>query len=446
MQIFPEEFLTIILHYNDIFSKRVFAHVQLLLAGAILTVGKRTISSVLRTLGLSEVKNFGKYHRVLNRSNWDALKCSEILLRLLLGTLCSSKNFVVVLDETIERRWGSKISKRGIYRDSVRSSKSHFVKCSGLRWVCMMLVTPLPWAARVWALPFLSVLAPSEGYSQKMGKKHKKLTDWAAQMILQLHRWFPWSKIVVLGDGGYACLRLLDKVRPYVTMITSFRLDAAIYGDPVYKGVGRPPKKGEKLPKLQEVADDPKTHWQTLIISEWYGQFNKKMEICTNTALWYRSGEPVVPLRWVLLRDPEGKLRTKAILCTDLDLSQKEIVTQFVKRWAVEVTFEEVRKHLGVETQRQWSDKAIERTTPILMGLFSIVTLIANRLALKGELYVVTTSWYKKTYPTFSDALAAVRGLFWDKFIFQRSQYIGKRVYIPKDIFEHMQHILTYAT
>lgn len=449
MSTFPDEFLSLIIHYNGVFSKRIFSHVQVLLAGAILTIGKRTVSSILRTLGLGEIKNFGKYHRVLSRAKWSALACSRILLTQILKLLYPSDKLVFGIDETLERRWGKKISKRGIYRDGVRSSHSHFVKCSGLRWISLMLLVDIPWAARVWALPFLSVLAPSERYADKIGKMHKKVNDWARQMILQLSRWLPNKELIVVADGGYACVELLASVRKQVTMITTFRMDAAIYKPapprpPGKRGPNR--KKGDKLPKLTEVAEESRTHWQTVTITEWYGHMNKKMEVSTGTAVWYRSGKPVVPLRWVLLRDPDQKLKTRAILCTDLTLDLKEIVTYYVRRWSVEVTFEEVRKHLGVETQRQWSDKAIERTTPVLMGLFSLVTILADRQWKQGLLKVEETAWYKKTYPTFSDAIANVRGILWHKFNFTHSNKTDECVTIPKELFKHMQHILSYAT
>ncbi|EAY27113.1 hypothetical protein M23134_08387 [Microscilla marina ATCC 23134] len=196
---------------------------------------------------------------------------------------------------------------------------------------------------------------------------------------------------------------------------------------------------------MPDVLKGCQTVWQN--ITKWYGQVNKVMKVTTGTALWYRAGKPVVPLRWVLLCDPDQKLEPRAILCTDLELDLKKVITYYVRRWSVEVTFEEVRKHLGVETQRQWSNKAIDRATPVLLGVFSIVTLMAHRQALIGELPTIETSWYKKPYPTFSDALAYVRGLFWNKFNFSHSPKTGEcEITISKDLLEHMQQTLMYAT
>lgn len=448
MLTFPDEFLGIIIRYAALYSKPVFAHVKLLLAGAILAPGKRTITSVLRIIGLGQEQNYHKYHRVLSLARWSARKGARILLNQLLDCFLPQGPVVVGLDETLERRWGSKISKRGIYRDAVRSSGAHFVKSSGLRWISLMLLLPIDWAGRTWALPFLTVLAPSERYAQTAGKAHKKLTDWARQMLRQLKRWLPDREIIAVGDSSYAVLELLASVQQQVTFITRLRLDAALYKPVPARQLGKPGrnrKKGARLPTLPEVLQDKATHWQKVKLSYWYGQKEKEMELTTATALWYHSGKPVVSLRWVLVRDPEGKLAPMALLSTNLALTAEMIVAYFVRRWSIEVTFEEVRAHLGVETQRQWSDKAIERTTPVLMGLFSISTLLAEQLHRQGKLTIATSAWYKKQRLTFSDVIAAGRRLFWNEINFSTSIKQDENIKIPKSFLQHLQHLLAYA-
>jgi DDE superfamily endonuclease len=294
---------------------------------------------------------------------------------------------------TIERRRGSKIAARGIYRDPVRSSKEWVVKTHGLRWISMMLLTPIPWACRVWALPFLTVLAPSQRSHEKRKKRHKTITDWARQMIKQLHRWLPLRKLVIVGDGNYAVLDFLTQVvrLPDVTVVIRLRLDACLY-DPApsraendakkraegKKACGRKPIKGPKRPKLAARLKDPKTVWQKQTIS-WYGGKCREVEMATGTALWYQSPIPPLAIRWVLIRDPQGQFEPIGLLCTDQNADMVQIVEWFILRWNVEVTFHEVRTHLGVETQRQWSDLAILRTTPALLGLFSLVTIFAHQ-------------------------------------------------------------------
>jgi hypothetical protein len=225
----PIEFLRLMIPFKMIFSKSVFKLAVPLLSGAILTTGKRTVTSALRVVGLSEERNFPKYHRVLSLSKWSARKAASILLRQLLDCFLPAGPVVVGIDETIERRWGTKIKTRGIYRDSVRSSRSHLVKASGLRWMSVMLLVPISWAKRVWALPFLTVLAPSRRYHQQRGKAHKQLADWVRQVLLQVKRWLPSRSVIAVGDSSYAVIELLNAVREQVCVITHLRLDEALY-------------------------------------------------------------------------------------------------------------------------------------------------------------------------------------------------------------------------
>ncbi|HEY9301904.1 MAG TPA: transposase [Phormidium sp.] len=448
MTTYPEEFSRVIIPFQELFSKPVFKHVKLLLAAAILAPGKRTVSALLRIVGLSREKNFHKYHRVLSLSCWSAHKASVLLLRQLLNCFLPQGPVIVGIDETLERRWGSKIAQRGIYRDSVRSSGSQFVKSSGLRWISLMLLLPLSWSKRVWALPFLTVLAPSERYNQGQGKKHKKITDWARQMLLQLRRWLPNREIIAVGDSSYAVIDLLAALQGKVSFITRLRLDAALY-EPVPRRkagkVGRSRKKGKRLPTLEQLAAQADTRWQTLIFPHWYGHKEKCMQIATGTALWYHSGKPAVSIRWVLLSDPEGKLGTSALLSTDLALTAEQIITYFARRWSMEVTFQEVRAHLGVETQRQWSAKAIARSTPVLFGLFSLITLIADSLQGQGKMQISTAAWYEKKHPTFSDAIACLRQLLWQESSFYMSAQKDDMVKLPREQLLLFQQALAWA-
>ena len=446
-----KEYLTLISRFAPVFSRRVWQHVQVLLVGAILAPGKRTVTAVLRIMGLSRDRHFQTYHRVLNRAVWSSLEVSRILLGILVSTFAARGCIVLGLDETIERRWGPKIKARGIYRDPVRSSRSHFVKTSGLRWLSLMLLVPIPWAKKVWALPFLTALAPSERYYQDRARGHKKLTDWARQMVLQVRRWLPERVLVVVADSTYAAIELLWRLTQLpnpVCMVTRLRLDAALYepAPPRKPGKrGRPRLKGKRLPKLAKVLHDPKTEWTQATIQDWYGQGQREIELTSGTAIWYHSGKPPLPIRWVLIRDPKGEFKSQALLCTDLSANPLQIVKWFVLRWRVEVTFQEVRAHLGVETQRQWSDLAIARITPTLLGLFSLVTLLAHQLATRDRLPVRRAAWYAKRWPTFSDALAAVRYRLWYQRDFHTSLSSTDMVKIPRPLLTRFIDTLCYA-
>ena len=181
----PTQFITLLNPFAPLFyGETTWEKAKTLVVGAILAPGKRTVSSALRVMGLSDEKNFSKYHHVLNRAVWSSLEISQALLSLLLNTFDSLQEPLVFgLDETIERRWGAKITARGIYRDPVRSSRSHMVKTSGLRWISAMLLTKIPWAQRVWALPVLTTLAPSKRYYEQRGRQGKTLTERAYQIV-----------------------------------------------------------------------------------------------------------------------------------------------------------------------------------------------------------------------------------------------------------------------
>jgi hypothetical protein len=451
MQTLPSEYTTILLSFARLFSKRVWQHAQLMLIGAILAPGQRTVAAVLRIIGLDTNPHFQTFHRVLNRDRWSSLEASDLLLAWLVKVFAPIGPIILGLDDTIERRRGAKIQAKGIYRDPVRSSQSHFVKASGLRWLSLMLLTPIPWAKRVWALPFLTALAPSERYYEGRMRKHKKLTDWARQMLFQVRRWLPGRQLVIVADASFAVIELLwqmTRLANPICMITRFRLDAALYepAPPRTEGQkGRPRKKGSRLPTLEKVLEDERTGWKLVIIPDWYGEGLRKVEIVSATAVWYHNGMPPLPIRWVLVRDPKGRFKPQALLCTDLTVKPEQILKWFILRWRVEVTFHEVRTHLGVETQRQWSHLSIARTTPALLGLFSLVTLLAHTHARRNKLPVRQAAWYTKPLPTFSDALAIVRQELWQHLYFQPSHFRGDVLNIPVKSLECLRNAVCYT-
>ena len=241
----------------------------------------------------------------------------------------------------------------------------------------------VPWAGRHWALPVLTVLTPSSRYYQRQGRRHKKITDWARQMVIQLHRWLPHGPLVLVGNKGYAVLDLLrcwQSLRQPVTLIARLRLDAALYApapDRQPGQNGRPPLKGLRRPSLKALLEQADVAWTVAAVS-WYDGTTRIVELTSQRAVWYRSGKQPVLLLWVLIRDPQGTFDPQALLCTDASADPTQILEWFVLRWQLEVTFQEARTHLGMETQRQWSDLAIARTTPALLGIFSWTTLAAH--------------------------------------------------------------------
>jgi len=299
----PAAIVQVLEPFELVFSRRVWETTRVLLVGALLAPGQRTVAAILWVLGRHELAHFQNYHRVLNRARWSSRTLSRILVGLLVQAFVPAETPVVVgLDDTIERRRGARITAKGIYRDPVRSSKGHFVKASGLRWVSLQVLAPIPWAQRVWALPCLTVLAPSERYYQTRGRAHKKLTDWGRQMLLQLRRWLPDRALVAVADSSYAALDLLAACahlpRP-VVVITRLRLDAALY-DPVPARppgtVGRPRKKGPRQPTLAQRLQAPATAWQPLTV-RWYGRTERALEACCLKTSCYRRAIVAANLR-----------------------------------------------------------------------------------------------------------------------------------------------------
>ena len=435
-----------VIAFAPLFSKPVFQRVKVLVKGAILSPASRTVTNALRVMGLSQEKHFQQFHRVLSRASWSSLRGSEILLGLLIKAFGLGNELVIGFDDHLERRRGQKISAKGIYRDAVRSSDSFFVKASGLRWMSFMLLTEVPFAKRIWALPFLTILCPSQRYHQSQGIRHRKLTDRARQAILQIARWFPAKELIFVGDSSYAALDLLNAVREKAVMVTRLRLDAALYEPAQVKQkgqVGRPRKKGKRLENLTEVIKDSKTKWKKVSLN-WYG-VEKEILITSGKCVWFHMGKEAVPIRWVIVKDPLGKFETQALLCTNQEAEPQKIVEWFIRRWQVEVTFEESRRHLGIETQRQWSDKAIGRTTPCLFGLFSFITMMAQELAKTQKLKIRSAVWYEKRVATFSDAIGCVRQQIWEQESFQTSENEWEMIKIPRSFLNTLTDTLCFA-
>jgi hypothetical protein len=414
----PIAFSSVIGVFAPVFSRPVWPHVKVLLTGAVLAPGKRTVTAILRIMGRSAEPNFQTSHRVLNRAVWSPLTASRRLLRRLVAVFIPRGIVLFGLDDTSERRRGTQIAAKGIYREPVRSSHTHVVKASGLRWLGCMLLTPLAWANRVWALPCLTVLCPSERFYAQRGRCHQTLLERAWQMIQRVRRWLPGREVVFVADSSFAVLAWLALVArlPRVRVITRLRLAAALYAPPPQRApgtTGRPRLKGKRRPTLEAVLADEKTPWSKLTIDDWSGEGPREVEVATDTALWYH-GKPPVAIRWVLIRAPQARFKPQALLSTNLEPTSEQMLAWCVRRWTIEVTFEDARAHLGLETQCPWNDQAIARATPALLSLYSIITLTAHLLIAKGVTWVRSAAWYDKTRPTFSDAIALVRRHLWE--------------------------------
>lgn len=477
MRTLPAELLNLIVVFQPLFTKPTWEQTQILLLGALLQRGKRTVTACLRVLGLSQETGFQNYHRVLNRAQWSAWQASRILLGLLLLLLPAGSAVVIGADDTIERRRGRTIKGLGCYRDPVKSSHKYVVKCFGLKWLALMLLLKLPWSSRIWALPFLTVLcrAKQTGQTAKLWhtrrrrrrsknkkkcqvtvrlskatpRQHKTAIDILMILIRQVHRWLPDRLVVLVVDGGYAAVKLalVCAHTPNLALVTRLRWDASLYHLPAERAAGqRGPtaSKGAPQRSLKEYAARRDTRWEESEVA-WYGGQKKKLWLFSRTALWHTPGEEPVAIRYVIARDPEGKLRDEVFASTKLDATPAQIIEWVVMRWSVETTFEEAREHLGLETQRQWSDLAIARTTPCLLGLFSLVVLLTRRLQPDGQVPRLTAAWYEKPEATFSDCLILVRKHLWRSLNYVDSASEAESVSFPAPVWEHLLSCLAGA-
>jgi hypothetical protein len=430
------EIIQLLSAFSIAFTAPAFAKVLVLIFGTILAPGRRTVTAALRMMGLADDPHFSKYHRVLNRDRWSPWVVSKILLNLIIMIcLPAGMPLLLVIDETLERRGGKQIKYKGWFRDPILSTKEHVVKALGLRWICLAVLVPVPWSQRPWALPFMIVLTLGQKTSARLNKRHRTVVEWTEFMIDKVRRWQPEREITLAGDGSYAAITLVQRcqrLKKPIMLVSRLRLDARLFDFPAPQPKGKrgpKPKKGARQTQLSQRLEAPETNWLKLKVIL-YGK-EHFIEFITGISLWHTPGQDPVAIRWVLVRCPEDSFEPAAFFCSDTHISARQIIVWFALRWNIEVTFEELRAFLGFETQRQWSDRAIERTTPCLFGIFSLVTIMARTLY-PTELPVRQTSWYIKEEATFSDALAAVRRHLWSHLNYERSSQNPDLFLIPE--------------
>jgi len=424
--------LAILWPFSVLFSHSSWLTSLELLLGAILCKGERTVTGILRATGSSQNKGFSKYHGILNSLDWSPKRGSEILLKMLLK-MVGKERPVILIDETLERRKGKKIRAKGYYRDAVRSSRSHVVNKTGLKWLVMALSLRFNFAKRAFALPFFTVVEPSGKSTKKQGKRHKTTLDWSTQMVMQLVRWALAVPFILVGDGGFACAKLAwTCFKNNIALVSRLKMNPSIYslaGEVPPGKRGRKPKKGIRLISFKEMLKMEDLPSKEVKIEGYDGK-RKKVQYLTNTSMWGAGGFCPIAIRWVLVRDPTGEMDPLPLMSTEVNLSAIKMMELYVDRWGLGVTFQEAREHLGVETQKQWSDKEIARTTPILMALYTMVCLIGNRLNEEAPLVPEKTAWYDKKGVAFSDLLKAVRVTIWRGNLFLRKEFSDPSVKI----------------
>lgn len=418
----PEPILHIFAIFAPLFSKPVYQNALNLFIGHILCKGRRTVADILRCIHLKNVKNFSKFHWVLNGAKWNCLTGAKIVFSQIIKLLPLDEEIIINIDSTLERRKGPNIQALGCHRDAARSTKNRKVLSIGLNWLVCAVSVKFSFARTKWSLPFLSILMPpKKPLSSSKNKKdlnktsrHKKMTEWACQIAAVVRLWAGKTrKIAIVADSAFACFKLVYAcIKHRIGLISRLRMDARLY-DFIPEGYvqkrGRKRVAGKVLPKLSVLAKKDISKWNEVTV-RWYGGTTKKVFIQSGKCLWYYIGFSPVSIHWVLVKENKDA-DAVALFSTDLSHPEQQIIEKYVERWPEEVTFEETRRHLGMETQRQWSDEAIARTTPIILASFSVITLMGLEVAQsRGEkIPCQQASWYKKEYVTFSDLLAYIR-------------------------------------
>lgn len=415
----------IFMSFSTAFTQPTFQRILPLAIGAILTVGRRTVTGVLWTMRAVVTGHPSTYHRVFSRASWSLWPLGKMLATAILHFIESDEPVLVPLDDTTAQHRGKHVYGKGCHHDAVRSARKHVVYRWGHRWVVLAISVKFPFSSRRWALPVLCALYRPEELNIAEKRRHKTAPRLARQLMAVLIHWFPERKFVFLGDGGYASHELAvfcHRHRHHATLVSRYHGDANLHAPPPKRRnhIGRPRTKGSKLPKPQQIVAHRKLAPATV---RWYGGSDRQVELAGGAGCWYKAGKGLVPVRWVFVHDVQGTHRNEYFYTTDTSLSLKQIVSWFTARWPIETTFQEMRAHLGFETPRQYVAKSVLRTAPCLLGLFSVICLIFAEHTRLHHIQIRSTEWYVKTEPTFSNAIATVRRLFWQESIFEEASY-----------------------
>ncbi len=432
----PSAAKPLLMSFSVAFTEPTFGRAILLMVGMIIALRQRTVTAALWVLRGVVPGHPSTYHRIFSRAAWSLWPLGKILATAILAQRPPDEPILVPMDDTTAQHRGPCVYGKGCHHDAVRSAHRHVVFRWGHRWVVLAISVKFPFTWRRWALPVLVALYRPESLDQAEGHRHKTAPDLARQLMAVLIHWFPERKFIFLGDGGYASHALAQSChrhRRHATLVSRFHGDARLYAPAPKRRrrTGRPPQKGRKLPTPEQVvARRP----LTLITVQWYGGASRRVGVVSGTGLWYKSGAGVVPIRWVFVRDLQGTHRDEYFYSTDPSLTAQQIVSWFTARWPIETTFQEVRAHLGLETTRQHVARSVLRMAPCLLGLFSVICLIYAQHVKSHRTGIRHTLWYAKEEPTFSDAMATVRRLFWREILLQQPSYRNAFQKLPPKI------------
>lgn len=422
----PSAIMPLLLSFSCAFTQPTFQRWVSLSLAAILTVGRRTVSNILRTVGVLASGHPSSYHRVFSKRCWSSWTIARALAGFILTYLIPQGVVPLAGDDTVEQHKGKKVFAKARHRDPVRSTHTYTAFIWGHKWVVLAILVKFPFASRPWALPVLVALYRSKEWNRKHHRRHRTPSQLMRQLLAVLTRWFPNRKFTFAGDGGYGThelARFAHRRRRQISLVSRFYPDANLYEKPTVKvgpKGGRPRIKGAKLPSPQQVVACSKRRKLTV---RWYGGEERKVEVVNGTGRWYKAGEGLIPVRWVYVHDLTGTHRDEYFFGTDVNMAPKEIIETFTGRWSIEVTFQESRDYLGLGSTRGWTEKTVLRVAPCLFGLYSVVVLMYALLA-KKKAQAGMVNWAGKDKITFSDAITSVRRRLWVEWVFQRAGHV----------------------
>jgi hypothetical protein len=407
--------------FTTTFTRPTAHRFAVLLFAGILTTGQRTVANVLRTVATLAPGHASSYHRVFSRCRWRGWRLARTLAGLVIDQWFPTGVIALVGDDTVDRHSGDHVYGKACYRDAVRSTHATLAYCWGHKWVVLAVLVHFPFARRPWALPVLVALYRSPEFNRQQGRRHKTPAQIMQQLLAVFFRWFPERKLCFVGDGGFGThelARFAHRHRRRLTLISRFYSNASVFtASPVRRAGqnGRPRVRGRQLPKPAEVVNRSKRMKQLAV--SWYGGRTRQLSVVTAAAHWYCRRAGVVPVRWLFVRDHNGRRRDEYFFTTDPAMTPKEIIEAFTGRWCIETTFQQMRSYLGLETTRGRSENTVLRLAPCLFGLYTLVALWYATLPQSHQAQPAI-AWAGKVDITFSDAITNVRRWLWLNWVF----------------------------
>lgn len=437
----------LLLEFSGAFSRPTYARWLILVVGAIVTTGRRTVQNTLRTVEGLAPGHWSSYHRVLSRRRWSSWPLARVLARLILDRFAATGVVALVGDDTVDEHRGKKVYGKACHRDAVRSTRSFTAYRWGHKWVVLSILVRLPFASRPWALPVLVALYRSMDWNKKHGRRHKTPVDLMRQLLAVFLRWFPERRFTFAGDGGFSTHDLAafgHRHRERLTVVGRFYANARLYAPPPPKrasGPGRPRIRGEKLPCPKERV---KTARKRRLNVGWYGGGRRDVRVATDTGRWYRGGQGLVPVRWIHVEDLTGTHRSELFFTTDLGMALEAIIETYTGRWSIETTFQEARAYLGLETTCGRTESTVLRAAPSLLCLYSVIVLLYASAPARFT-RAASVAWHGKKHLAFADAVASVRRWLWLTSLFSTPHSRTTLQEFPRALRQRLLHALAPA-